>query len=99
MYFSDDEPNIESEGIVGLGGDALVNAKTEGEVGLGGEASNNAEEVDEVDAWNRWMNTNPNCLDIEEGYYSNHSSVDGDDGLTQADINRCDDEFIDLAKE
>ncbi|KAF6148241.1 hypothetical protein GIB67_012016 [Kingdonia uniflora] len=43
--------------------------------------------------------TNLDSLDAEEGYYSNHLSVDGDDGPTQADIDRCDDEFKDLAKE
>ncbi|KAF6154526.1 hypothetical protein GIB67_028418 [Kingdonia uniflora] len=72
MDFSDDEPNIEIEGIVGLGedapinvetkagvglgGDAPVNVETEAKVGLGRKASNNEEEVD---AWNRWAETNP----------------------------------------
>ncbi|KAF6136278.1 hypothetical protein GIB67_042763 [Kingdonia uniflora] len=110
MDFSDDEPNIETEGEVGLREDALVNAETKARlgreapandetgagVGLGGEASYDEEEVD---AWNRWAETNPDSLDAEEGYYSNHSSVDGDDGPTQADIDKCDDEFRDLAKE
>ncbi|KAF6151656.1 hypothetical protein GIB67_043063 [Kingdonia uniflora] len=101
MDFNDDEPNIETKGGVGLGEDAPVNAETEARVGLGGEApaSNNEEEVDEVDSWNRWVGTSPDYLDAKEGYYLNYSSVDGDDGPTQADINRCDDEFRDLAKE
>ncbi|KAF6158858.1 hypothetical protein GIB67_012501, partial [Kingdonia uniflora] len=77
MHFSNDEPNIESESGVGMGGDTPVNAETE----------------------NRWAETNPDSLDAEEGYYSNYSSVDGDDGLTQTDIERYDDEFRDLAKE
>ncbi|KAF6157618.1 hypothetical protein GIB67_037191 [Kingdonia uniflora] len=97
--FSDDEPNIKTEGGVGLGEDASVNTEIEVEAGLGGEASNDEEEVDEVNSWNRWVETNLDSLDIEEGYYSNHSSVDGDDCPTQADINRCDDEFRDLVKE
>ncbi|KAF6159919.1 hypothetical protein GIB67_033003 [Kingdonia uniflora] len=99
MDFSDDEPNIETEGGVGLGEDAPANAEIGVGVGLGGEASNDEEEVDEVNVWNRWAETNPDSLDAEEGYYSNHSSVDGDDDPTQADIDKCDDEFRDLAKE
>ncbi|KAF6155923.1 hypothetical protein GIB67_039254 [Kingdonia uniflora] len=43
MNFSDDEPNIEFEGRVGLEGDAPVNVETEGEVRLGREAPVNAE--------------------------------------------------------
>ncbi|KAF6170665.1 hypothetical protein GIB67_015617 [Kingdonia uniflora] len=46
-----------------------------------------------------YAETNPDSLDAEEGYYSNHSSVDSDDGPTQVDIDRCDDVFRDLAKE
>ncbi|KAF6161540.1 hypothetical protein GIB67_009419, partial [Kingdonia uniflora] len=38
-------------------------------------------------------------LNTEEGYYSTHTSQDGDDGLTQENIGRCDLEFRDLAKE
>ncbi|KAF6135678.1 hypothetical protein GIB67_028249 [Kingdonia uniflora] len=67
MDFSDDEPNIETEGRVRLGEDAPVNAETKAGVGLGREASNDEEEVDEVDAWNRWAETNPDSLDAEEG--------------------------------
>ncbi|KAF6161430.1 hypothetical protein GIB67_009309 [Kingdonia uniflora] len=37
MYFSDDEPNIESEGRIGLGEDAPVNTEIDSRVGLGGE--------------------------------------------------------------
>ncbi|KAF6171023.1 hypothetical protein GIB67_011672 [Kingdonia uniflora] len=96
MYFSDDEPNIESEGGVELGGDAPVKTETDGGVGLGRKASYN---VVEVDAWNRWVKINLDSLDAKEEYYSNHSSVDSDNGPTQADIDKCDDEFRDLAKE
>ncbi|KAF6141227.1 hypothetical protein GIB67_024311 [Kingdonia uniflora] len=104
MYFSDDEPNIEYEGRVmrvelDWGEMLQLMLKLRLELDWWGATSNNVEEVDEVDAWNRWAKTNPDSLDVEEGYYSNHSSVDGDDGPTQADIDRCDDEFRDLAKE
>ncbi|KAF6155768.1 hypothetical protein GIB67_007415 [Kingdonia uniflora] len=37
--------------------------------------------------------------DMEEGYYSTHTSQDSDDGPTQENIDRCDLEFRDLAKE
>ncbi|KAF6145146.1 hypothetical protein GIB67_020337, partial [Kingdonia uniflora] len=47
--------------------EAPVNAETEAGVGLGREASNDEKEVDEVDAGNRWAETNPDSLDTEEG--------------------------------
>ncbi|KAF6156453.1 hypothetical protein GIB67_001496, partial [Kingdonia uniflora] len=56
MDFSNDEPNIKSEGGVRL----------EGMLQLEGEASNNGEEIDEVDVWIRWAETNPDSLDVEE---------------------------------
>ncbi|KAF6168867.1 hypothetical protein GIB67_038364, partial [Kingdonia uniflora] len=48
---------------------------------------------------NNWAELDPDNLNAEEGYYSTHTSQDGDDGSTQENIDRCDLEFRDLAKE
>ncbi|KAF6175792.1 hypothetical protein GIB67_036257 [Kingdonia uniflora] len=46
-----------------------------------------------------WAELDPDNLNAEEGYSSTHTSQDGDDGPTQENIDRCDLEFRDLAKE
>ncbi|KAF6163859.1 hypothetical protein GIB67_024714 [Kingdonia uniflora] len=45
-----------------------------------------------------WSELDPDNLNTKEGYYSIHTQ-DGDDGLTQENIDRCDLKFRDLAKE
>ncbi|KAF6170578.1 hypothetical protein GIB67_000513 [Kingdonia uniflora] len=46
-----------------------------------------------------WSELDPDNLNAEEGYYSTHTSQDGDDGPTQENIDKCDIEFRYLAKE
>ncbi|KAF6164784.1 hypothetical protein GIB67_011174, partial [Kingdonia uniflora] len=46
-----------------------------------------------------WAELDPDNLNTEEGYYSTHTSQDGDDGPTQVNIDKCDLVFKDLAKE
>ncbi|KAF6170099.1 hypothetical protein GIB67_025788, partial [Kingdonia uniflora] len=46
-----------------------------------------------------WSELDPDNLNAEEGYYSTHTSQDGDDGPTQENIDKSDLEFRDLAKE
>ncbi|KAF6152969.1 hypothetical protein GIB67_021574 [Kingdonia uniflora] len=46
-----------------------------------------------------WAELDPENLNAEEGYYSTHTSQDGDDGPTQENIDKCDLEFRDIAKE
>ncbi|KAF6166847.1 hypothetical protein GIB67_026626, partial [Kingdonia uniflora] len=41
----------------------------------------------------------PESLVAKKGYYSTHTSQDGDDGPTQTNIDRCDDDIRDIAKE
>ncbi|KAF6137873.1 hypothetical protein GIB67_014002 [Kingdonia uniflora] len=41
----------------------------------------------------------PNNLQVEEGYYSTHTSQDGNDGPTQEDIDRVDEELIYFARD
>ncbi|KAF6142062.1 hypothetical protein GIB67_001259 [Kingdonia uniflora] len=46
-----------------------------------------------------WAKLDPDNLNPKEGYYSTHTSQDGDDGPTQENIDKYDLEFRDLAKE
>ncbi|KAF6134413.1 hypothetical protein GIB67_038152 [Kingdonia uniflora] len=95
LYFSDDEVIVENtdvggntvgEGVEDMGG-STVDGEHRGGVGDIGVNTDN------------WSELDPDNLNIEEGYYSTHTSQDGDDGLTQENIDICDLEFRDLAKE
>ncbi|KAF6135670.1 hypothetical protein GIB67_028241 [Kingdonia uniflora] len=92
---SDDEVIVENvdvggntvgEGVEDMGGNT-VDGEHRGGVGDMGINTDN------------WSELDPNNLNAEEGYNSTHTSQDGDDGPTQENIDRCDLEFIDLAKE
>ncbi|KAF6170485.1 hypothetical protein GIB67_031893 [Kingdonia uniflora] len=95
LYFSDDEVIVENtdvggntvgEGVEDMGGNT-VDGEHRGGVGDMGVNTDN------------WSELDLDNLNAEEGYYSTHTSQDGDDGPTQENIDRCDLEFRDLAKE
>ncbi|KAF6148403.1 hypothetical protein GIB67_036618 [Kingdonia uniflora] len=48
---------------------------------------------------NNWAEIDPNNLNAEEGYYSTYTSLDGDEGPIQEDINKVDVEFTNFAQE
>ncbi|KAF6151328.1 hypothetical protein GIB67_040601 [Kingdonia uniflora] len=92
---SDDEVIVENtdvggntvgEGVDDMGGNT-VDGDHRGGVGDMGVNTDN------------WSELDPDNLNAEEGYYSTHTFQDGDDGPTQENIDRCDLEFRDLAKE
>ncbi|KAF6142140.1 hypothetical protein GIB67_037058, partial [Kingdonia uniflora] len=70
------------------GWSSAINAETKTE--------NVVEDVDEIEDWTRWTEFNPDCLDADEGYYSTHSSQQGDDRSTQEDLDRVDDALKNL---
>ncbi|KAF6170670.1 hypothetical protein GIB67_015622 [Kingdonia uniflora] len=95
LYFSDDEVIIENTDVGGntvgevvedMGGNT-VDGEHRGGIGDMGVNTDN------------WSELDPDNLNAEEGYYSTHTSQDGDDGPTQENIDRCDLEFRNLAKE
>ncbi|KAF6134408.1 hypothetical protein GIB67_038147 [Kingdonia uniflora] len=95
IQLSDDEVIVENtdvggntvgEGVEDMGGNT-VDGEHRGRVGDMGINTNN------------WSELDPGNLNAKEGYYSTHTSQDGDDGPTQENIDIYDFEFRDLAKE
>ncbi|KAF6149128.1 hypothetical protein GIB67_038361, partial [Kingdonia uniflora] len=78
--------NTVGEGVEDMGGNT-VDGEHRGRVGDMGINTNN------------WSELDPGNLNAKEGYYSTHTSQDGDDGPTQENIDIYDFEFRDLAKE
>ncbi|KAF6169680.1 hypothetical protein GIB67_004072, partial [Kingdonia uniflora] len=89
MYDSDGDI-IFNAPLTQEGRSSAINAETEP------QTENVVEDVDEVEDWTRWAELNQDCLDAEEGYYNTHSSQQGDDGPTQEDLDRVDDDLINL---
>ncbi|KAF6158395.1 hypothetical protein GIB67_018292 [Kingdonia uniflora] len=54
--------------------------------------------TDEVEQWTRWAKLHPDSLDVEEGYYSTHTSLEDDGTPTQEDIDRLDEELRNFAE-
>ncbi|KAF6141006.1 hypothetical protein GIB67_006635 [Kingdonia uniflora] len=88
LYDSEDDVTILDE-------DVDENAGVNDGVGVdvGGGGGNNQTGV------NNWAEIDPDNLNAEEGYYSTNTSLDGDEGPTQEDINKVDVEFVNFAQE
>ncbi|KAF6135329.1 hypothetical protein GIB67_027203 [Kingdonia uniflora] len=95
LYLSDDEVVAENTNVGG-------NTVDEGVEDMGGNTADGEHRGGVGDMGintDNWAELDPDNLNAKEGYYSTHTSQDGDDGPTQESIDKCDLEFRDLAKE
>ncbi|KAF6157201.1 hypothetical protein GIB67_041662 [Kingdonia uniflora] len=88
LYDSEDDVIILDEDV---GENAGVNDGVGVDVGGGGENNQTG--------MNNWAKIDPDNLNAEEGYYSSHTLLDGDEGPTQEDIDKVDVELINFAQE
>ncbi|KAF6160700.1 hypothetical protein GIB67_019640 [Kingdonia uniflora] len=88
LYDSEDDVTILDEDVGEIAG-----VNDEVGVDVGGRGGYNQAGV------NNWAEIDPDNLKAEEGYYSTHTSLDGDEGPTQGDIDKVDVELTNLAQD